>query len=377
MSLVLTKSVYEELGVQPIIHAGGTRTSFGGSRVRPEVLQAMVEASESFVNILELNRSIGNYIAKITKAEAGMVTSGAASGVVLSIAACMTGTDIAKVRHLPDSTGMKNEMVIQKVHRGHYSHMYTFAGARFVEIGDMVDCLAEEMEAAFTEKTAAVAYLCGPGISQNGLTLPEVVKIAHKHGVPVIVDAAAMLPPKDNLHRFIREGADLVTISGGKMIHGPQGTGLLFGRKDLVEAALANANPNHAIGRPHKVSREDMVGLYTALKLYMESDEQQILANYRKSLQPIVEALREIPGLRVTIEHDEFKYHVPTAVIQLLPEWNGPQVSEIAQVLLDGKPRIFILHDRNMKKLAVNPISLRNDEPEIIARRLIEELGYC
>ncbi|MEN9391245.1 MAG: hypothetical protein RL017_543, partial [Pseudomonadota bacterium] len=260
----MAKNIYKQLGVKTLIHAAGTKSAIGGSRMSEDVLKAIEEASKYFVSITELNRKIGEYIAEITGAEAGMVTSGAASGVVLSMAACMTGTNIHKVRKLPNSEGMKNQLILQKIHRGSYSHMYTFPGAEIVEIGDFNDCLIEELEGAYTDSTAAVGYLLGPRVSRIGLSLSQMVESAHKKNIPVIVDAAAMLPPKTNLKKYITEGADLVVFSGGKLIHGPQATGLLFGRKDLVEAAYTNANPNHAIGRPHKVSKEDMVGLYIA-----------------------------------------------------------------------------------------------------------------
>ncbi|MCH8136055.1 MAG: aminotransferase class V-fold PLP-dependent enzyme, partial [Proteobacteria bacterium] len=238
--------VYDELGIKPVIHAAGTITSYGGSMPRPEVVEAMAIASTSFVGLEELNRKVGEYIAQITGAEAGMVVSGAAGGVVLSMAACMTGTNVAFVRRLPDATGMKNELAIQKIHRGGYSDMYTFAGAKFSEAGSVNGCLPEELDAAISENTAAVAYLFGPGVLRNGLSLQAVAEIAHARDVPVIVDAAAMLPPKSNLRRYISDGADLVTFSGGKYIRGPQGTGLLFGRRDLIEAATMNSAPFHS-----------------------------------------------------------------------------------------------------------------------------------
>jgi L-seryl-tRNA(Ser) seleniumtransferase len=368
------RNVYEELGVRRLINAAGTRTVCGGTRVRPEVAEAMVRASESFVDPAELNRKVGAYIAAITGAEAGMVTSGAASGVVLSLAACMTGTDPVKVRRLPETTGMKDEVVIMKVHRGEYSYLYRSAGARFVEVGDMGGCSAEEVDAAITERTAAVAFLLGPRVMRVGPTLPQIVAVARARGVPVIVDAAAMLPPKENLRRFIREGADLVVFSGGKMIQGPQSTGLLFGRADLVEAARANASPNFGIGRPHKVSRENLVGLYVALRLYIETDEAALMADYRERLRPVVEALAEVDGVRVTIEHDEFNYFVPTAVIQLDPDWRGPRGPEIMRALLAGEPPIALNYFASLDHLIVSPVSLQAGEPEVVAGRLREEV---
>jgi len=371
----LNNPVYDELGLRPVIHAAGTITSYGGSEPRPEVMEAMALASQSFIGLLELNEKVGEYIAQISGAEAGLVVSGAAGGVVLSMAACMTGTNPAKVRQLPNTDGMKDELIIQKVHRGGYSDMYGFTGAKLIEIGSIDGTLEEELEAAFTEKTAAVNYLLGPGVAQKGLSLPKLSEIAHAHGVPVIVDAAAMLPPKSNLSRYIKDGADLVTFSGGKFIRGPQGTGLLFGRKDLIEAAAANGPPNHSIGRPQKVTREEMVGLYTALKLFMEQDDGALMVSYQASIEPAYEILQALDGVDVSIEHDPHKYHVPTVVIRLNSEASGVDPDALLKELLEGEPRVFVTYDRSVDSVSINPINLRDGQAEMAARRLAEMLG--
>ena len=367
-------TLYEFLGVRPIINGAGTRTAVGGSRMRPEVLDAMAEASRFFVDLMELNRAVGRYIAQLTGAEAGMVTGGSASGVVLSMAACMTGTDVAKIRRLPEASTMKNEVAIQKVHRGTYSENYRFAGAKFVDVGTMNECRPEELDGAITDNTAAVAFLISRTLPRVGLTLPEAVAVAHAREVPVIVDAAAMLPPRSNLTRYIKEGADLVVISGGKMIRGPQSSGLLFGRQHLVEAALANSNPNQAIGRPQKVSREAMVGLYVALKLFVEADEEQEYADWRAQVRSMIAAVEELPGLRAFLAEDDVRFPVPMAVIQQLPDWTGRPCEAIASSLLEGEPRVLVIHDKHRKRLVVNPTALQNGESEVLARRLREEL---
>ena len=362
--------VYDDLGIKPVIHAAGTITSFGGSMPRPEVMEAMALAARSFVGLEELNRVVGEYIAEITGAEAGMVVSGAAGGVVLSMAACMTGANPALVRQLPDTAGMKDELAIQKIHRGGYSHMYAFTGATFAEAGSVDGCLREELEAAINEHTAAVAYLFGPGVLANGLSLSEVVDVAHAHALPVIVDAAAMLPPQSNLRRYISEGADLVTMSGGKYIRGPQGTGLLFGRRDLVEAAMANSAPFHSIGRPQKVTKEEMVGLHTALTLYMEQDGESDFARYRDVLSPIHGKLKDIDNLDVSIRLDAAKYHVPTLVLGLRSAETGRDPQELLKQLIDGEPRVFMTYDANADALSVNPINLQDGEQHVLADRL-------
>jgi L-seryl-tRNA(Ser) seleniumtransferase len=369
---VLNNQVYELLGVKPVINAGGTHTTHGGSRMKQEVIEAMATASRSFVPVVELNRKAGEYIAKVTGAETGMVTSGAASGITLATAACMAGNDPAKIRRLPETSGMKNEIVMQMHHYGVYGNTHSFAGARVVLAGSAVGCIEEEVEAAITEKTAAVAYLFAPGLRQTGISLQKTVEVAHRHSVPVMVDAAAMLPPRENLRRYIGEGADLVIFSGGKFIGGPQATGLLFGKKDLVEAALVNASPHHAIGRPQKVAREEIVGLATALRVYMDTDEEALLAGLRGKAEYVASRIRSADGVRVEVKHDYFRYFVPTAVIELRPGRDGPTVAEIARRLHEGSPRIYVASSGD--SLNVNTFNLQDGEEEIVAKRLIEEL---
>lgn len=367
---MLENSIYEELGVQTVIHAAGTKTTHGGTRSRKEVFDAMEIASKSFVSLEELNKRIGEYIASITGAEAGMVTSGAASGVVLSIAACMTGTDINKVRQLPNPKGMKNELIVQKIHVGSYAHMYTFTGARLIEVGSINDCLTEELEQSINENTVAINYLFGPRISRSGLSLKQVVKIAHNYGLPVIVDAAAILPPKEKLRELINEGADLVTISGGKMIHGPQNTGILYGKKELINAAMANSSPKHSIGRPHKVSKEAMVGLYVALKIFMDTDMEKMFKIYRKRLQPIFDRLNDLKTINLEIIHDQINYNVPVLAISFNENWKGPRPDNIPKIMLSETPRLFMQYFKELGHLVVNPVSLQDGEPEIVANLL-------
>ena len=366
--------IYDELGVPRVIHAGGPTTAHGGSLMLPATFEAMAEAGRAFVTLDTLNRRIGEYIAEITGAEDGMVVAGAAAGMVISMAACITGADVAAVRRLPDTTGLKDELVIQKIHRGPYSHMYGFTGARFVEVGNVASCLPEELDAAITDRTAAVAFLFAPGNPRGGLTLPQVSEIAHAHGVPVIVDASMTVPPRDNLKRFIREGADLVTMSGGKVIRGPQASGLLYGRADLIEAAHLNNSPNHSIGRPSKVAKEEMVGLYAALRSYMDSDEAEMLREFRELVSIIVDDVGEVDGVRATVEFDDDRYFVPTAVIGFEPDWDGPDVQAIVDALLAGDPPVVVRGDPARGLVEALSANLQPGEPEIIGQRLREVL---
>src|SRR5438309_5552629 len=317
--------VYQKLGVRPIIHGAGTTTRYGGSLMRPETIEAMREAARAFVNIDELNDAAGIAIARMLGAEAAFVTGGAAAGLVLQAAACMTGDDTAKAARLPDTTGMKNEFIIQRAHRFMYDQAFRVAGGILVEIGIGRRTAPYELESAINTKTAAVVYLVSPFTSPPGiLQFEEVCEIAHRHGVPVVVDAASMLPPRENLFKYVRLGADLVNVSGGKGIRGPQSTGILAGRKDLIRAAVLNSSPNQGVGRAAKTSKEEIVGLVTALELFLAEDEEAEMNRYQEICTSIVDALSDTPGIRPVVEHDPVNRVIPHAVVYFEPSWDGP-----------------------------------------------------
>ena len=368
------EGIYSSLGVRRVITASGSTTAYGGSKTRPEIHDAMNKASRMMVSLDDLNRAASRIIAEATGAEAGFVASGAAGGLVLQAAAVIAGSDPAMMDRLPDSTGMKNEIIIHKSHRFPYDQCYTSVGAKFVEIGDGRRCQPWQLEAAFTENTAAVAYLFSPFITRRAIPFPELCEIAHSHGVPVIVDAASMLPPRSNLRRFTAEGADMVIYSGGKAVRGPQGTGILCGREDLIDAAFANAAPHQFIGRGMKVAKEEIVGLLRAIELFVSEDEEAEMARYRSKAQQVVDALAEVEGLRVTLEHDEFNYLIPHAVMRFTREWRGPGRDEVYAAMVAGDPPIYMHDIFDPDELAVDPLNLDDEELEIVIRRLSEVL---
>ena len=365
---------YQRLGVNPVINAAGSVTKYGGTRTRPEVLEVMTGAARIMVNVEELNRKAGEEIARLTGAEAGFVCSGAAGGLVLQAAACIAGKDPVKMRQLPDTTGMKDEFIIQNMHRFPYEQAYRAGGAKLVEIGDSRYSHPWELEGAIGENTAAVAFLCAPMTNRRAIPLEQVCEIAHSKGVPVVVDAASMLPPRENLKKFLADGADMVSFSGGKGIRGPQGTGILCGRADLIEAAAAHANPAQFLGRPMKVAKEEVIGLITALNIFLEEDEESEMQAYRALAEQVVDALSEVPGLKISLEHDNHDYLIPHAVMKFGSDWRGPSRDEILNAMADGDPPIYLHFLGQPDELAVDPLNLTEEENILVISRLREKL---
>ena len=369
-----TEALYQRLGVSPIINAAGSITRLGGTRTRPETLELMARAARVMVNIDDLNRAAGREVARLVGAQAGFVCSGAAGGLLLQAAACISGNDPVKMRQLPNTEGLKNEIVIHTMHRFPYDQAYRAAGANMVEFGDYLYAHPWQLGGAINERTAAVAYLCAPFSSNKVMPLDKVCEIAHAHDVPVIVDAASMLPPRENLYRFLRAGADMVVYSGGKGIRGPQGSGILVGRADLIEAAAMQASPAQFLGRGMKVAKEEVIGLVASLAAFVEEDEEAEMAAYRAMVQQVVDALVEIPGLSVTLEHDRNSYLIPHAVIKFTDDWRGPSRDEIAAAMEQGNPQVYLHQLGGPEQLGVDPLNLTEPEIEVVIRRLREEL---
>lgn len=365
---------YRDIGVSPVISASGTVTAYGGSKLRPEVMDAMSRAATTMVNMDQLNQAAGKVIAEVTGAEAGFVCSGASGGLILQAAAVVAGSEPKKMAQLPDTEGLKNEIIIHKSHRFPYDQCYRSVGANFIEIGDGRRCHPWQLEAAFTENTAAVAYLFSPFVSRRAIPFPQVCEMAHEHNVPVIVDAASFIPPRANLRRFIADGADMVVYSGGKGVRGPQGTGILCGRADLIEAAFANASPHQFFGRGLKVAKEEIIGLIHALQIFVGEDEAAENQRYRQMCQRTVDGLIEVPGIKITLEHDKFNYLIPHALIRFENEWKGPSRDQVWNALAEGDPAIYMHNIGDPDEMALDPFNLNDEELELVNQRLREEL---
>jgi len=391
--------VFRELGIPTIVNAKGTSTRVSGGVLAPEVAEAMRQATQACVDMPTLQGRASEIIAEVTGAEAGIVTSGAAAGLLLGTAACIAGLDPSAMNRLPDTEGSKDEVVVVRSQRNFYDHAVRQAGVRLVEVGladryagaGVRDAEAWEIADAIGPRTACVLYVATP---QSEPPLAEVAAAAHARGVPVLVDAAAQLPPVGNLRRFLAEGADLVCFSGGKAILGPQATGILAGRRDLVQSAALQmldqdiwfrqwtppaglfdkhrlkGLPQHGIGRPCKVGKEQVVGLLVALRRFVAEDPAARHGRWLARLAEVQEALRPLNLLAVTLL-DRGVDTVPLLEARLDERAAGMDALEAAIRLQNGVPSVHVdPSGARQGVLRFNPMALQPGEGRIAGERL-------
>jgi D-glucosaminate-6-phosphate ammonia-lyase len=372
--------------------------------LHPEVAAAMAEAAQACVRIEDVQEAAGRYLAEVTGAEAGYVTTGAAAGLALGAAACIAGLDPAAMDRLPDTTGLRDEIVVQRAHLTAYTHALRLSGARLVEVGYLGYpgqgiTWPWQIEAGIGPRTAALAF--SNGIAAGSVPLEEVVAIAHRHGLPVIMDAAGGVPPVENLRRFIAARADLVAFSGGKAIGGPQASGILVGRADLIASValqhqdmdvypatwtwrdryLASGQlpgpPHHGLGRPMKVGKEEIVGLVVALKRFLACDHAAERREQEARLSSVVDALAGVPGVRASLlDEGQSPRPYPTAVLRIDEALVGRTVEALVNELIEGEPRVAVSQNLLQDKaLTLYATALRPGEEEVLARRLWEVLA--
>ncbi|MFO0992323.1 MAG: aminotransferase class V-fold PLP-dependent enzyme [Hyphomicrobiales bacterium] len=391
-------TIYSKFGVATIINAKGTATRLSGGTMRPEVAQAMADASQACVEIADLQAAASREIAKATGAEAGYVASGASACLLLGTAACIAGLDPGRMARLPDTRGMKNEVIMVRSQRNFYDHAIRAAGATIIEVGlpdrfagaGVRDAEGWEIEDAITEKTAAIFYVMDV-LSQP--PLPVVTAIAKRHKVPVLVDAAALVPPQANLKRFIAEGADLVAFSGGKAIGGPQASGFLCGRRDLImsaalqhldldiyedmwsppksliDKAKLKGTPQHGIGRSCKAGKEEIIGLLTALRLFVAEGDKARHQRWLSILETIAGSLPVFKSAEVVIMNADDTSAVPLLIASVTGK---PDAAAAAiKKLIAGKPAIHTDPSlRHENKIIVNPLCLRPEDAGVVAAGL-------
>lgn len=396
-------SIYADWGLSPIINASGAVTRLGGAPMPDAVLDAFRDAAYECVPLDTLQGLASREISRLTGAEAGCVTSGAAAALLLGTAAILTRDDLGKMERLPDCTGIPHEFVVAREHRNGYDHAVRAAGARLVEVGyhepiagaGVRRVEAWEYAAACNPQTAGVFYVHHAG-SQPPLR--DVVEVAHEHGLPVLVDAAGELPPRSNLRDILATGADLVCFSGGKAIRGPQATGLLCGRRDLIGAAVIQmldmddyfelwdppselidktkfrGLPRHGIGRALKVSKEQIMALLTALKLFSSGAYEAELAQKFRWLEEIAVAL-EACAVRCCLVEPADAESLPSLEITVDERTLGRTAFDVCRRLRQGTPPVYVGHwGLPQGLLIINPLHLNDERTAILSRRLAEEL---
>jgi len=388
----LADGIYERLGVPVIVNGKGTATRLSGGIMHPSVAAAMIEASTACVDMVALHAAAARRISEVTGAESGLVTSGAAAGLLLAAAACIARLDPAAMAALPRTRGIPDEVVMVRSQRNAYDHAIRTAGARIVEVGlpdrfagaGERDAEPWEIFAAIGPRTAAVLWVADTAARP---ALPDVVKVAHERGVPVIVDAAAELPPKANLHRYVEMGADLVTFSGGKALGGPQASGILAGRRELImSAALQMLDldmatdvfdppsefidkaqlpglPRNGVGRACKAGKEEIAGLLVALDRFVTEDDDARSARLELPLQHILDGLPELP-----LSMD------PGVVPRLRLQLASPDLARrLDATLRQRRPAIYLEPGEiDQGRLLVSPLCLRSEDPALIAAALAE-----
>jgi L-seryl-tRNA(Ser) seleniumtransferase len=326
---------YQKLGVSPFINAAGTYTLLSASIMPEEVQAAMSLAAQQPVNLNELIDSSGEYLAGRLRCEAALVTAGAAAALTLGTAACVTAGNAAAIVGIPlEMTGLKNEVIVQKSHRYEYDHALRNSGIKFVEVETL-----DDYDRAFTDQTVMAHFFNAAEGGQIGRE--EWVRVAHKHGVPCFNDAAADVPPISNLWNYTQMGFDLVTFSGGKGLRGPQCTGLLLGRKDLIQAAKLNNSPNsNSVGRGMKVAKEEIVGLVAAVDWFLAQDDAKMEADFRERAERIARQLQSLPTVQTKVFIPPVANHVPHLLITYDSERIKITGREVMEKLRRDKPRI-------------------------------------
>lgn len=358
-------SVYTDLGVKPFINTTATLTINGGSRQLDEVIAAIEAASRFHVNLDELMEKAGERLASLLQVEWGMVTSGAAAALTHATAACIAGSDPEAMQQLPDTHGLKNEVIMPKWARNQYDHAIRAAGATIIEVDT-----PEQARAAVSSRTAMFAML-GDNWGKEAVTLDDLVAISRSTGIPILVDAAAdplMIP-----NPYLSRGASLVAYSGGKILRGPQTAGLLLGKKELVRAAFLNSAPHHAVGRALKVSKEEVAGILKAVEVWVK--QRDLKAEYRE-WEPwyahISAEITKVPGVRTKVNPPRRGGPFPTLQV----EWDESKIAltagQLGKLLMSGEPRIQSHASGESTSFMIRPVAMKPGEYSIVASRLRE-----
>ena len=356
-------SLYASLGVKPVINGVGVVTVLGGSIMPPEVIRAMEEASRYFIPLPELEKRVGARIAELLQAPAAMVTCGAASAIAVGTASCLSQGDSARLRQLPNREGVRFEVIQQKSHRSGYEHQMELCGAKIVTVETR-----KELEAAISDKTGMLFFL-NKTEPDGQIKRDEFVSIGKARGVPTMNDAASDATPKENLWKYTKQGFDLVIFSGGKALRGPQSSGLLLGRKDLIEGALPAMSPFGGIGRGMKVGKEELCGLLAAVERYLKVDHEAEYRELDARVTSIRAALKGVSGINTDRHIPVIANEVPHVTVQWDESARGLTSQQVVEKLLSGDPPIHVQRP-GQGQLLISVWMMRGEEHKIVGKRL-------
>lgn len=356
---------YASIGVQPLVNCKGTYTIISGSLMLPEARAAMYEASSRYVNMDELSEGVGRRIAAVMQCEWGLIVNGCAAALAQLTAACVAGTDPEKIARLPDTTGMANEVLVQPSHRHMYDHAVRMVGARLIEVRT-----AAELEAAINDRTA-MCLAFGDAAEGGEISIADMARIGHAHGVPTIVDAAAERPDVPN--PYLADGVDAACYSGGKCLRGPQAAGLILGRKALLQAAFLNGAPHHALGRPMKAAKEEVMGLLAAVEQWVKRDHEAEWREWERRLAVIEDSVSGIATVSCAVRQPGRSNVSPVLMISWDSQALGITPAAAAQALAAGEPRIEMF--THGSGVSVMPYMMEPGDDKVVARRLPEVLA--
>lgn len=362
--------IYTRIGVRPLINGTGTVTVLGGSLMPPEVMRAMERASRYFVDLPDLGRKVGARIAQLLGVPAAMVTAGAASAITVATAACVTRGDPRRYATLPDTEGMPNEVIQQSSHRCGYEAQMRLVGARIVWVETR-----EQVERAIGPRTAMMFFL-NKNDHTGRIRRAEWIELGKKHNVPTFNDAAADVPPASRLSECVKEGFDLVAFSGGKGLLGPQCSGLLLGRQDLIEAARPAISPSGGIGRGMKVGKEEMIGLLAAVERYLKTDHEAEIRMLEGRIQEMIRILAPVKRIQAEVTVPKIANQVPHLAVRWDEAASKLTTQQVVRQLREGEPPIAVLAT-GRGELMVSVWMMRGQEHRPVARRLREILGQA
>lgn len=364
-------NIYEKLNIKKYINAHDTYTVYGGSRIDSDIIDAMTQISKHFVNIHDLQRNLGKRIANMSKNEAAYITNGAAGALQLCAAVCLASGNIANYYKLPDTNGVKSEIIMLKCQRNAYDKSVLTTGAKIIEVGDADETFDWDIINRINDNTAAIFYFPSDNYKRASLPLEQVIKVAHDKGIPVVVDAAAQLPPVENLWNYTQMGADMVIFSGGKTLSGPQDSGIIVGKAKYIDDCIRFGAPAHGICRSSKASRESMVGLYVAIEKYLRLDQCANKQRLHKILDEFESKLSDIDILKFTrINKGPVGQDYPRLFCRINDRITASEIAERMEKMDIG---IYVGVEEDTNSIYISPLNLNNEEVSIV----IESLKEC